>query len=60
MTEALAELGISRFMQVMPASWRKLLEGRIVGQVIQRVRPNARVKDLRLAFDNDDEPRRMN
>jgi hypothetical protein len=60
LTDALAELGISRFMQVMPANWRKLLEGRIVGQVIQRVRPNARVKDLRRVFDNDDERRRMN
>jgi hypothetical protein len=60
LTEALAELGIGRFMRVIPANWRKPLEGRIVGQVIRRARPNARVKDLRLVVDNENEPRTMN
>jgi hypothetical protein len=60
LTEALAGLGLAWFMRVMPASWRKSLQDRVVGQVAQRARPNARVKDLRLVVDNEDEPRTMN
>jgi hypothetical protein len=49
MTTALARWGFDAFVKAMPAEWRPLLEARVDGQNIQRLKqkhPNTRLKNL--------------
>jgi hypothetical protein len=54
LTTALAELGIDRFLRVMPDEWRPKIQARAGGQMIAREKtkhPNTRLKNLRLVQD---------
>jgi hypothetical protein len=49
LTEALAALGLERFLQVMPPGWRPQLEARAAQQMLSLVKtqhPNTRAKNL--------------
>jgi hypothetical protein len=58
-TEALVALGFDRFLGVMPAEWRPLLEIRAGRQILSREKaktPNKKIKYLRLVSDSEQAP----